>query len=327
VTEGSATVGLMGDVMLGRAVAGQLQRQAPQSVWSDDVIEVCESCDAVLANLECCISERGTPTSRIPGKPFFFRAPPTAVDALRAAGVVAVSGANNHALDYETEALLDTLDYLEAAGLALAGAGGDAERARRGLMVDIGGVRLGLVALTDHPVEFAAGDEEPGVAWADLPREVPQWATRELRRLRAEADLLVAFPHWGPNMTTAPARWQRQRAAELIAAGADLVAGHSSHVFHGVERIEEKLVLSDLGDALDDYAVDARLRNDLGFLALWHPGGDPDLELVGLRLDFCRTDLARGADAEWIAQRLERACAELGTPIERSAEQRFALVR
>ncbi|MGH2963349.1 MAG: CapA family protein, partial [Solirubrobacterales bacterium] len=82
----------------------------------------------------------------------------------------------------------------------------------------------------------------------------------------------------------------------------------------------------DLGDALDDYAVDDRLRNDLGLMALWRPGGaGAELELVGLGLDFCRTRLAEGEEAEWIAARLERACGALGTRVERTADQRFAV--
>jgi poly-gamma-glutamate synthesis protein (capsule biosynthesis protein) len=126
-------------------------------------------------------------------------------------------------------------------------------------------------------------------------------------------------------MTTKPARWQRERARELVEAGADLVAGHSAHVFHGIARLEGRPVLYDLGDALDDYAVDCTLRNDLGILVLWRPGADPDLEVVGLQLGFCETSLARGADADWIAARLERACAELGTPVERVGEQRLVV--
>ena len=321
----SATVGLLGDVMLGRSVAQRLGEGAPERVWSAELAALCTACDAVICNLECCISERGTRTSRIAGKPFFFRAPPAAVDALAAVGVRAVSLANNHALDYETQALTDTLEHLDAAGVAAAGAGPDAGRARRGLTVAAGELRVGLVAVTDHPAEYAAGDDSPGVAWADLRAGLPEWVRAELRRLRAEADLVVAFPHWGPNMTTDPARWQRSRARELVEAGADLVAGHSAHVFHGVERIEGRLVLYDLGDALDDYAVDDRLRNDLGILALWRPRGEPELELVALHLRFCETTLARGRDADWIAARLERACAKLGTRVERVSEQRLVL--
>jgi poly-gamma-glutamate synthesis protein (capsule biosynthesis protein) len=127
-------------------------------------------------------------------------------------------------------------------------------------------------------------------------------------------------------MNPDPAPWQQHAAAALQAAGADLVAGHSAHVFHGVGFGERGPVLTDLGDALDDYRVDPVLRNDLGLLAIWRPGVvDDELELVGLRLDFCRTDLATGADADWIAVRLARACEPLGTRPERLAEGRFRI--
>jgi poly-gamma-glutamate synthesis protein (capsule biosynthesis protein) len=320
------TIGLLGDVMLGREVAQAIDEGPPERVWSDELAQLCRACDALICNLECCISERGRPTERIPDKPFFFRAPPAAIDALAAVGTTAVSLANNHALDYEEDALADTLEYLPAAGIAAVGAGLDREQARRGTFFSAGGsVKVGLLAVTDHPAEYAAGPGSPGVAWADLRAGLPDWVGAELDRLRAEADVVVCFPHWGPNMTSSPARWQRDRARELVAAGADLVAGHSAHVFHGIERIEGRPVLYDLGDALDDYRVDRKLRNDLGILALWSPGADPDLELVALRLYFCETDLARGSDADWIADRLEEACAELGIPVERVSEQRFAV--
>jgi poly-gamma-glutamate capsule biosynthesis protein CapA/YwtB (metallophosphatase superfamily) len=325
----TATIGLLGDVMLGRGVAAELRRgTAPEDVWSQEVRELCRSCDLVIVNLECCLSDRGRPTDRVPGKPFFFRAPPVAVESLEAIGVGACGLANNHALDYEVEALEDTLDLLGAAGIAVAGAGRDQDQARRGRVVAAGGRRIGLVAVSDHPASFAAGPEEPGIAFARLERGAPDWLLDEVHRVRSDCELLVAFPHWGPNMTTAPTGWQRGVGAELQAAGADLVAGHSAHCFHGIGWGERGPLLYDLGDALDDYAVDPVLRNDLGVLALWRPGqgeGEVGLELVGLRLDFCHTRLAVGEDAEWIARRLERACAEPGTGVERIGEQRFAV--
>src|ERR687898_943756 len=126
-----ASVGLLGDVMLGRGVAEALGETPAAELWGEELRELCASLDLVLCNLECCISERGEPTRRIPGKPFFFRAPPVAVEALRAIGVRAVSLANNHALDYETEALADTLGFLQEAGIAAAGAGRGTDEARR----------------------------------------------------------------------------------------------------------------------------------------------------------------------------------------------------
>jgi poly-gamma-glutamate capsule biosynthesis protein CapA/YwtB (metallophosphatase superfamily) len=321
----TAAIGLLGDVMLGRGVAEALAA-SPEEVWAPEVRAIAASCDGAIANLECCVSARGEQTRRVPGKPFFFRAPPAGIGALEALGVRAVSLANNHALDYEAEALEDTLDLLAEAGIAVAGAGRDEAEARRGAVVAVGELRVGLAAISDHPVEFAAGLDEPGIAHTDLRRGVPDWLATELGRLRGECDVVIAFPHWGPNMTTRPADWQSRIAGELQSAGADIVAGHSAHVFHGVGWGERGPLLFDLGDALDDYAVDPTLRNDLGVAALWRPGGgEAELELVGLRLDFCRTRLAAGPDAEWIATRLERACSELGTSVERVAEQRFVI--
>jgi len=60
-------------------------------------------------------------------------------------------------------------------------------------------------------------------------------------------------------------------------------------------------------------------------LAIWRPYAEQQLELVGLRLEYCHTRLADGAEADWIAARLERACSRLGTAVARTAEQRFTL--
>lgn len=317
-------IGLLGDVMLGREVAKAMRKVPVAELWSEELRALCASLDLVLCNLECCISGRGERTRRIPGKPFFFRGPPQAVGALEAIGVSVVSLANNHVLDYEEEALEDTLELLAAAGIAAAGAGDGLEQARRPAVVEAAGRRVGLICVSDHPREYAATPAAPGIAYADLGLPAPGWLLDEVAALRDRCDLVIAFPHWGPNMTAAPARWQRRAAAALQQAGANLVAGHSAHVFHGVEWGDSGPVLSDLGGALDDYRVDPVLRNDLGLLAIWRPGaGDEELELVGLKLEHCRTELARGPDAEWIAARLDTACEKLGTRVERLDVARF----
>ena len=87
-------------------------------------------------------------------------------------------------------------------------------------------------------------------------------------------------------MVADPVPHVRRAAHALRDAGATIVAGHSAHVFHGVDGN----VLYDLGDFLDDYATSA-LRNDLGLLFLVELDelGPRRLEAVPLALDFCRT--------------------------------------
>jgi Bacterial capsule synthesis protein PGA_cap len=322
-TDGPA-IGLLGDVMLGRGVGSTLRFRQAGELWDPELLALAATLDAVVCNLECCISARGAPTSLIAGKPFFFRAPPVAVAALETIGVRAVTLANNHAHDFGGHALADTARSLATAGIAVAGAGPNRQAARRAAVFDAGGRRVGLVAATDHPVEFAATPSGWGVAYADLRHGPPRWLLDELDRARERCDVVIVSPHWGPNMTTHPAGWQRRAATDLQDAGADLVAGHSAHLFHGLQWTASGPILYDLGDALDDYRIDPELRNDLGVLAIWRPGSaSTPVELVGLRLEYARTGLALAADADWIAARLRRACGELGTRVTRIAEQRF----
>lgn len=306
---------LAGDTMLGRGVAEVLRNAPPESLFSTAVVEAVREADLFILNLECCISTRGSPWPA-PGKPFFFRAPPVAVEVLTHLGVDCVSLANNHALDFGHEALLDTFDHLASAGIPWVGAGPDLERARAPVVLRHGDFRLKLVAVTDHPRDFAAGSDRPGVAFADLRTGVPDWLLDALAP--GDADALLLSPHWGPNMTVAPPPYVRRAAAELRGR-ATLIAGHSAHVFHGVEGN----VLYDLGDFLDDYARDLVLRNDLGllFLVTVDQRGPVRLETVPLKLEYCHTRIAEGEDAAWIRQRFRDACATFGTDVVEEGER------
>jgi poly-gamma-glutamate capsule biosynthesis protein CapA/YwtB (metallophosphatase superfamily) len=310
----TVTVALAGDTMLGRGVARTLARTPPDALVAPEVRAALDRADLVVLNLECCLSERGRPWGA-PGKPFFFRAPPRAVELLVLLGVDCVTLANNHALDYGFDALADTLDHLTGAGIATVGAGADLEEARRPAVLAAGELRVAVVGVTDHPPDFAAGPDRPGVAFADLARRVPDWLLETVRT--ADADAVTVMPHWGPNMTTEPVRHVRRAAAMLVEAGATLVAGHSAHVPHGVAGP----VLYDLGDFLDDYRVDPRLRNDLGllFLVTLDARGPTRLEALPLKLEFCHTGLAAGEDAAWMRRRFRAACAALGTTVEEPA--------
>jgi poly-gamma-glutamate synthesis protein (capsule biosynthesis protein) len=295
--------------MLGRGVASALERD-PAALVEPAVAQAIGECDLCIANLECCVSSRGSPWPA-PGKPFFFRAPPAGAELLAHLGVDCVTLANNHALDYGVEALIDTFEHLRAAGIAWVGAGVDLSSARRPAVLGPAGARLGVVALADHPADFAASETRPGIAYADLRHgDLPAWVADALAAARTQADAVLVSPHWGPNMVSEPLPRVRAAAEGLLAAGATLVAGHSAHIFQGVCPG----VLFDLGDFLDDYAVNPKLRNDLGLL--WFVelelDGPRRIEALPLKLSYCHTQLAHGDEAAWIAGRLARACSALG---------------
>lgn len=297
--------------MLGRGVAEALRAGNPQP-FAEEVVEVAAEAELFVLNLECCISERGEPWPA-PGKPFFFRAPADAAEVLAVLGVDCVILANNHALDFGERALLDTLAHLKAAGVRWVGAGTDLATARAPVRLSAGAEELVVVACSDHPRDFAASPDHAGIAFADLRRGAPDWLLQTVSEVAAQAPVLVA-PHWGPNMNPEPLPYVRRAAAQLRDAGASLIAGHSAHVFQGVGPG----VLYDLGDFLDDYAVDPQLRNDLGllFLVTIEDGRPRRVEAVPLKLEYCHTRLASGDDAAWIERRFRAACEALGTTVE-----------
>lgn len=252
-----------------------------------------------------------------PSKPFFFRAPPVATEVLALLGVDCVTLANNHALDYGPVALLDTLRYLDAAGIAVVGAGPDELSARSPVTVGCRAATVGILAVTDHPASYAAGPATPGVAYADLRVGQPAWLLDGIRRL--DADVVLVCPHWGPNMVAEPVPHVRAAASAWRAAGATLVAGTSAHVFHGAADG----VLFDLGDFLDDYVTDPVRRNDLGllFLVTVEHARARQVEAVPIALDHCRTRLAEPGETDWVARRFSTACAALGTVVQRLGDR------
>ena len=294
--------------MLGRMVGEELASARASALVAPEVVEIAREADLLVLNLECCIAEQGTPRPKV----FTFRAPPAAVDLLVHLGVDCVTLANNHALDYGPDALAETLERLSAAGIAAVGAGASVEEARCAAVLEADGGRLAVLGAGDHPEDFAAGTARPGIAYADFERGVPTWLVETI--WATQSDAVLVTPHWGPNMTSAPLAYVRAAARELRAAGATLVAGHSAHVFHGVAPG----ILFDLGDFLDDYAVDPGLRNNLGLLFLvdLRHRGVERIEAVPLKLEYCFTRLARGEEAAWIRRRFARACADLGTSVK-----------
>jgi poly-gamma-glutamate capsule biosynthesis protein CapA/YwtB (metallophosphatase superfamily) len=106
---------LIGDVMLGCLVNQVLKSKSPAYVWGD-TLPLFAASDVRVCNLECVLSDRGRPWSVTP-KVFHFRSDRKNVAVLRAAKIDVLSIANNHALDYEYDALLEVLNTLENAGI------------------------------------------------------------------------------------------------------------------------------------------------------------------------------------------------------------------
>jgi poly-gamma-glutamate capsule biosynthesis protein CapA/YwtB (metallophosphatase superfamily) len=192
------------------------------------IATVLSSADFAMVNLETAITERGTEEP----KQYHFRAPVAAFDAVRAAGVDAVTMANNHVLDYGQVGLADTLDNARKANFPYVGIGKDAASAFAPYYTTVKGVKIGVVAFSQvHELEYtwAARDNRPGVAAAvDVAR-----AVAAVRTARANADLVIVFNHWGQEGNACPTGEQKTFAGKLATAGADVIIGSHAHTLQG----------------------------------------------------------------------------------------------
>ncbi len=222
--------------------------------------------DVSFANLESPITQSNA--AFWPYKDWIYRVDPEAVAAWQWLGLDAVNLANNHVIDYRERGLRDTLDYLSAGRIEQVGAGRSESAARRPLVFDVSGTRVGILAYLEDRIDFrsylrtfAVGD---GAGCAKLGRVDVE---EDVRRLRPLVDVLVVSVHWGANYADVTEQ-QEEWAHALAGLGVDVVAGHGSHVAQRVERIGRTVVLHSLGN----YAWGARGLPEvrLGMLARLH---------------------------------------------------------
>jgi poly-gamma-glutamate synthesis protein (capsule biosynthesis protein) len=208
--------------------------------------KVLSAADVAMVNLETAVTTRGT---AIPGKAYTFRAPATAFDALRAAGVDVTSMANNHGIDFGPVGLQDSLEAIRTSGFPTVGIGADAASAFAPYRVTVKGQRLAFIGATqvldgNLVKAWSATDTQPGLASAfDEARLL-----ESVRVARADSDLVVVYLHWGQERNNCPIARQRDIAQKLIDAGADILVGSHAHVLLGSGYLGKAYVNYGLGN-------------------------------------------------------------------------------
>lgn len=225
--------------------------------------------DVTMLNLETAVTTRGTPEE----KQYVFRAPPSAFDALLAAGVDVVSLANNHGLDYGRVGLGDTLASAEAAGMPLVGAGTNAAEAYAPWFTTVNGVRLAVFGFTQVGPANSGGAATPsrsGLAYVVSDAQIAA-AAQSIRAAHKRADVVIIFMHWGVEREPCPTQRQRRTAEAFADAGATVVVGAHPHILQGSGWLSETYVAYSLGNFVW-YSNTSNL--DTGVLRLTLTGAD-----------------------------------------------------
>ena len=119
-------------------------------------------------------------------------------DALRSAGVDAVTMANNHAIDFGSDGLAQTLDAIEDDGFPVVGIGRDEAAALAPRLFEVKGQRIALLGTTeviDSSLvdRWSAVGDRPGVSSAKRVDALVD----AVKAAREQADTVVVFIQWG----------------------------------------------------------------------------------------------------------------------------------
>jgi len=234
--------------------------------------------DLNFANLETVVT--GSNTLSPEAKTFVFRSHPDGVRHLASIGFNLLSTANNHAVDYGTAGMRETLRHLDALDsegriLAHAGIGATSAAAARPRVLSLGGTRVAFSAV-GISTGGRAGEGRPGL----MEWRVPSDVAAVLGGLSgAAADVRILSVHHGEerSVVTDPDAIRILRHQAVLAGGIDIVAGHHAHVVQGIELTRGRLIFYGLGNLLHPGMQDMGkfdMCRDYGLLARVHLAGD-----------------------------------------------------
>lgn len=204
-----------------------------------------EEADLALCNLETTFA--GGAYSGYP----LFNAPDSLANGLKKAGFDVALTSNNHIMDKGLKGMKRTLEVLRGVGLHTAGTMLEGEPSHT--LVDIKGIKIGIVAYT---YETAKVNGRTTINGNYIPQEAEallntfNYATLEedllkvkdsIDEARAEgAELVVCYFHWGEEYQRSPNDYQLHMARQAVSYGADMIFASHPHVLQGMEMLTDE---------------------------------------------------------------------------------------
>ncbi|HEY57502.1 MAG TPA: CapA family protein [Anaerolineae bacterium] len=307
-TPSRVTFLFVGNIVPARCVRAAADQRGDDRYIYAEVAPLIRQADYAFALLNSALTSQVPPTGCM--RTFLLVGDPAHAATMAWAGFDAVNVATNHIKNGGDGAFLDTLEALRGAGLAVLGGGRNVDEALQPLVLTFGGVRYAFVALNEIEERSFAGQDTPGAA--PLTEANLQKA---MQAARAQADVVVALPHWGPEYHATPLYEQRRWARRFVEAGADVVVGNHSHVVQGMTILDNVPVFYSLGNFVFDQSWSLETQQG-AMLELTFEGR----RLVAYRFIPVHTDgdgtvhLAPPDEAQAILQRIWAASPPLATP-------------
>ncbi|MBQ1631474.1 MAG: CapA family protein [Clostridia bacterium] len=269
------TIGAVGDIMIPSSISDCVRTKEKTydfSTFFRPMREIFESVDLMCGNLEAPLAgeksgytDRSDPKSGVNS----FNAPDSLIDTLKEYGFDVLTTANNHTFDRGIKGLYRTIEVIRGAGLYQTGTYLDEEDRMKPLIIDVNGVKIGIVAFTrlmnQANIDINRQDAYRAFGYYMCNgTELVQECRDSIARTRdAGAEFVILFAHWDYENDDPTSRETKTLARQAFEAGADCIIGAHPHRVKGAEyvrfsRADEEhtgLVLYSLGNFTDNSSV------------------------------------------------------------------------
>lgn len=237
---------IAGDFVPRERVLDKIKNNDSADIFAD-LKPYIDQADYSILNLEAPIvldSSKAKPIKKVGPA---LKAPIETIDVIKNAGFNCVTLANNHILDYGSQALNDTISALDEKQIYHVGAGQSLDDASRVLYLNSGSQTVAIVNFCEK--EFSiAGDNTAGAFPLDVVKNYHQ-----IQEAKEDADHVVVIVHGGHELYQLPSPRMKELYRFFIEAGADAVINHHQHCYCGFEVFHDKPIFYGLGNLCFDF--------------------------------------------------------------------------
>lgn len=232
---------IFGDICPTKDTKDAFFRGDAQAVFGDTLSEI-ESSDIVIGNLECAVTDNPSPIKKA-GPVLYTNT--KSMDTLK--GFDALSIANNHIRDCGDEGVMTAINTCTKLGIKTFGAGCNIQEARKPLVIEKCGKRIGLMSFAEQEFNIAT-DNRPGACYLDLYDDFER-----IRDFRKSVDYLIIIYHGGIEYFPYASPELSRKCRKMVDCGADLVTCQHSHCIGTIEDYKGSTIVYGQGNSVFGY--------------------------------------------------------------------------
>ncbi|MEC5425929.1 CapA family protein [Virgibacillus sp. C22-A2] len=190
--------------------------------------------DISVVNLESLVAGEELGLTSFPK----FNNPVELAENLKSFGTDLVTNSNNHTMDLGEEGALKSIENLEKVGLMYVGSHKSKKDQKEFRIIEKNGLKCAFLSYT----AVTLGNNAPknkGYLLNTIVKSQTKEIRREIERLKKEKnpDAVIVSVHFGREYPLYPVSAQKEIAASISDAGADIIIGHHPHVLQPAEWI------------------------------------------------------------------------------------------